>query len=234
MIEKKIFFEGDFGKISAYVIRKGLSIVIMVHGFGSNKETSALFCRDMLHQLGYGTLRIDLDNQGESDLDFLTEAGVGNYEKQVYHSIDFALNEGFRKIHLFGSSFGSLPVLLAGLEYESVLSIFLRAPAFDWQRHNLYTFTNNSGDELCNKKLYENSIERFTYLIDNLKNIKQPVAIAQGTADESVDYTVVQKYASLIPQCTLTLIENGNHSLQVNGNNEKELAIVKAFFKKLF
>lgn len=74
-MEEKIFFNGDFGKICGILnqIENSSEIVIICPGFSSHKNTSAKISAELLATIGISSLRIDLDNQGESDLEFKNE-----------------------------------------------------------------------------------------------------------------------------------------------------------------
>ena len=88
-METKIFFEGEYGKICGILneSKNSKEIVIICHGFSSHKNTSAKVVAELLEKLNISSLRIDLDNRGESELDF-SQVNITKYIDQIIISTD--------------------------------------------------------------------------------------------------------------------------------------------------
>lgn len=104
MVERKVFFEGSFGKIFGvlHLVENSKEIVIVVHGFSSTKDTGAIQISQELNKVGLSAIRIDLDNQGEFELDFKEGVSIPNYVTQVEATIKYCKDLGFNEISLVG------------------------------------------------------------------------------------------------------------------------------------
>ena len=134
---EKVFFDGELGKVCGVLetVDNKDEIVILVHWFSSTKETSAKVNAKILNEIWINALRIDLDNQWESELDFKTGITIPNYIKQVEASIKFVKELWYKEISLLGSSFGGIVVLSTAITHPEIKKIFLGAPVLDLQRH---------------------------------------------------------------------------------------------------
>jgi len=248
-MEEKVFFDGELGKVCGVLHSIGNKdeIVILVHGFSSTKETSAKPNAELLNTLGLNALRIDLDNQGESELDFKTGVCIPNYVKQVEASINFVKERGFKEISLLGTSFGGLVVLSTALTHPEIKRLFLRAPVFDWQKHA----KKKLGDDFSKYKKerrfphFDNNGEVEYYfsfdcyetakdysMFEHAHKIKQPIMIIQGDMDESVDPEEAKKIVNLFPNAELKMIKGAGHILGVDGDFSEGENILEDFFKQ--
>jgi len=214
-MEEKVFFKGELGKVCGVLHSIGNKdeIVIVVHGFSTNKEIGAKIHSERLNEIGINALRIDLDNQGESDLDFKTGAGVSNYVKQVEASIEFVKSRGFKEISLLGTSFGGLVVLATALNHPEIKRLFLRAPVFE-DRRNL-----------------DKTAKKYS-MFEHAHKIKQPIMIIQGDKDKEVNCKNAQKIVGLFPNAELKIIKGADHKLGVKGDYSEGAGIMREFFLK--
>jgi pimeloyl-ACP methyl ester carboxylesterase len=67
-------------------------------------------------------------------------------------------------------------------------------------------------------------------MYEHASKLKMPIMIAQGTADESVDYKVAQDVVELFPNARLELIQGADHGLKVDGDFSEGIKIMKDFF----
>ena len=214
-MEEKVFFNGKLGKVCGvlHLVGNKNEVVIIVHGFSTNKEIGAKINSERLNEIGLNALRIDLDNQGESDLDFKTEANVPNYIKQVEASIEFIKTRNFKEISLLGTSFGGLVVLATTLNHPEIKRLFLRAPVFEDHRSPV-------------------EIAEYYSMVKHANEIKQPIMIVQGNADKEVDYKIAQEIVNLFPNAKLKIIEGADHGLGIKGDYTEGAEIMKKFFLK--
>jgi len=248
-MEEKVFFDGEFGKICGIlnIINKDNEIVIMAHGLRGHKNTSAKFLAKELETIGINSLRIDLDNVGESNLDLKTQISIPNYVKQIKSSIKFVKEKGFKEISLTGSSFGGICVLTTALTEKYIKKILLRAPVLDWQKVLLNKLGQEKLDKCEKEKLIphtngEGETIKYTFdcyttakdysMYDRAKEIKQSIKIIQGDKDEEIDYKIAQEIVKLFPNAELKIIKGATHNLSVNGDFSLELKETREFFSK--
>jgi len=242
-MEKKVFFNGEFGRICGVLHQVGNKneIVIIVHGHSATKKTSAKINSDELNKIGINALRIDLDNQGESELDFKTGCNISNYIKQVEATINFVKKKGFKEISLIGTSFGGNVVLMTALKHPEIKRIFLRASTYDFQKELLTKFGVDRIKEFKNRGMI--SYDNKTYfdfncyedakdysIFEHAKEIKQPIMIIQGDEDKEVDYLVAQKILGNFPNARLHIIKGADHKLSVKGDFSEGIEVMKNFF----
>jgi len=214
-MNEKFFFPGNFGKICGILNTDAESkeTAIIIHGYTSNKDSSAKAIAKALNSIGINTLRLDLDNQGESDLDFTTEANIPNYVEQISASILFLKSKKLSTIHLAGTSFGGTIAIYSALKHPEIQKIFLRAPVLDWDFHK---------DSNKNKRNHLST--------QDANSIYQKMMIIHGTEDKSVDYKISEKMVKYFPNAVLHIIENANHDLAINGNYRMGIKLMKDFF----
>jgi len=248
-MEEKVFFEGEFGKICGILntVNKDNEMVIILHGLSANKSGGASIYAKELENININSLRIDLDNQGESDLDFISQVGIPNYIKQVKSSIEFLKKQGFKEISLIGTSFGGLVALSTALTEKNIKRIFLRAPVLDEQKAIKSEFGEKRLEEYKEKGFIpyingkgqnlNHSFNRYTTakdysMYDRAKEINQPIKIIQGDKDKEVDYKVALEVIKLFPNAELNIIKGATHNLSVNGDFTIGLEKLKEFFSK--
>jgi len=242
-MEKKVFFNGELGKVCGvlHTVENKNEVVILVHGTSSTKETSAKINAYELNKIGISALRIDLDNQGESDLDFRTGCNISNYIKQVEAAINFLKEKGFKEISLIGTSFGGNVVLIVALKYPEIKRLFLRASTYDFQKElvekngedKVREFRDKGlicyGDGKCISFNCYNDAKQYS-ILEHAKNIKQPIMIIHGNKDKEVDYKNAQKIVDIFPNAKLHIIKNAGHILGVNGDFSEGKKVMIDFF----
>ena len=245
-MNKKVFFTGEFGNICGVLhqVENSNEIVIIVHGFSSNKDNlSGKVIEEELSQLNISTLRIDLDNQGESDLKFM-DASVSNYIKQVNSTIEYCRELGFDNISLVGGSFSGVVCLAIASQRNDIFRLFLRCPGIGtlWYKY-LKDKTSQNYIDVKNGKNIETHGEIFDisilddmeqyYPLSNLaRKVKIPVGIVHGDCDETIPYQDTVEFSNAIENSILTIIQGAGHNLTVRGDNTEFRKSVREFFKK--
>ncbi|GEM_PF-1783935 len=247
-MEEKVFFEGDFGKICGVLhsVEVKNEVVIVIHGFSSNKESSAKSNSEKLNEIGINSLRIDLDNQGESDLDFKTKVSIPHYVQQVEAAITFVQSKGYKEISLLGTSFGGIVALATALNHPEIKRLFLRAPVLDYQKHlekklgekieeckreKRIPHFNKAGEKTYfNFNCYETAKDYSMF--EQAPRIKQPIMIIQGDKDLSVDYHVAEEVVGLFLNAELKIIKGAGHNLGVDNDFSEGISIMKNFFSE--
>lgn len=248
-MEKKVFFQGELGKVCGvlHTVSNKSEIAIVVHGFSSNKDTSAVPISHELNKIGINALRIDLDNQGESELDFQTGASVPNYIKQVEAAINYCKSLGYKKISLIGGSFGALTVFATALTHPEIKRLVLRCPVVDYAKHAVKKYGKENLKEFEKSGIvnyYNDNKKRFDMPLDYItkstpysmykyaKEVQIPVLIIQGDKDKEVSILGVKKASKLFPNANLCIIKGAGHKLDVNGDYSEGLRVMADFFKK--
>ncbi len=245
---QKVFFDGELGKVCGILetVDNKNEIVILIHGFSSTKDTSAKTHARILNKLWINTLRIDLDNQWESELDFKTWICIPNYIKQVEASIKFVKKNWYKKISLLGTSLGGIVALSTAITHPEIKRIFLRAPVLDNQRHLIrkywkekieefrkkwkITHTNRDWDIFSYTFKHYETAKDFS-MFDHAPNLKQEIMIVQWDKDKSVDYKVAIELVNKFPNAKLHIIKWADHKLSVNGNFDEWKKVMKQFFR---
>lgn len=247
-MEQKVFFEGEFGKICGVLHKydENSEIVIIVHGFSSNKDSSAAILARSLNEIDINAIRIDFNNRGESELDFEEGVSIPNYIKQIESTIDYCKSVGYNKISLVGTSFGGIVAFSTAAKHPELNRLLLRVPVVDFQKHlerrygkdklgqykldNKIPFERREGDKIYfNYNAYESA--KGHSMKENAHKIEMPTLIIQGTEDEALDWTWIKDVIDLFPNAELKIIEGADHSLSVNGDFSKGLEYAIEFFK---
>jgi pimeloyl-ACP methyl ester carboxylesterase len=246
-MEEKVFFDGELGKVCGVLHKTGKSkeVVIVVHGFSSSKNTGAKDISKILESNGLDALRIDLDNMGESELDFETGASVANYVKQIEASIKYCKSLGYEEISLIGTSYGGTSVFATALKHSEIKRIVMRAPVVDYKEHALRKYGEEKLKELKeqgfipyekNGKHYKRNFasvkDSYQYsMFEHAQKVKCPVLIIKGDADTDVEADLSKKIIPYFKDAKIHIIKGAGHQLDVNGDfSESQKALID-FFK---
>jgi pimeloyl-ACP methyl ester carboxylesterase len=172
------------------------SMIILCHGFTSNKLSKGRFVRfaNAFQQLGYSVLAFDFSGCGESDDERLT---LATRIDDLHSAIAFVKSRGYSRIALYGHSLGSLVCLHCYSDQIStmVLSGALTGPMkYNWEEY----FTEEQLRELEEKGYITEVQPQRTVIIDKqmlldfelvnqeelLKRVRCPVLIIHGDADQ--------------------------------------------------
>jgi len=236
---EKIFYKGVCGILEHETFDE---IVIMVHGYSSHKNTIGLVrAVEILKKLNISSLRIDLDNRGESDLE-LGKAAVSDYVKNLEKAIEYVKSKGYDKIDLVGTSNGGMVCMAAALKHK-INKIFLRAPSSNYPGQRDF----NAGQDYVNKWKENGVVERTTkegdkynmyfdfyedsknYIMkDQVKDITCPVQIIHGDQDDDVplEHSKELKF----PNGKLHVIKGASHNLSVDGDYSEGWKVFEEFF----
>ena len=109
MSEKTISFKNskDVNLTASLWAAESESVVILAHGSGSNRYANGRFkgLAQALQQNGYDVLSFDFSGHGQSD-DYVFDTATS--VEDVKAVIAYAKSQGYKKIALFGHSFGAL------------------------------------------------------------------------------------------------------------------------------
>lgn len=206
------------------------SIIIMCHGFMSNKYSKGRFERLAMafNESGYSALLFDFSGCGESDDDILT---VEKEVDDLKSAIQFVKLKGYKKIALYGHSLGTL-ICLKNYTPE-IITMVLSGAATDSMKYNWYEFFTKEQMEELEEKGYliqytpqefrkkttidERILKDFELINQRelLKDVNCPVLIIHGNNDEEEKLLYERSKAAmslLSKDSKLEVIDGANHS----------------------
>lgn len=230
-MEQKIYFQNSKGNklcgiLSNLEYNKKKPIIILVHGFNSNKNTKNFnLLRSLLEKKNISTFRFDIYGHGESDGKFenltITEA-----VDDILQAIKLLKRKGFSQIGLVGSSFGGNASIIAATKIKNLFILALKSPVSNYEEKDKKSLTENQIQKWEAKgfRFLEDSGKKlklnYTFFADSKNNngyvfapkIKIPTLIVHGDADQIVPVEQSIKISKLIPECKLVLIKNADHT----------------------
>lgn len=204
------------------------SIIIIAHGFTSNKDRERLIkIAGTYAENGLAALRFDFGGSGES---YETEINIENQVDDLKSAIKFVKGKGYNKIGLQGESLGGLISLLVYPAYnEEIKTMVLWAPVTKGK--------DKLKEVLIQERLSEKDLEKKGYIIkkkDNrefkiskkyfeerqsinrtkiLSKIKCPVLILHGDEDETIPLSDSKEALQYLKDAQLEIIKGGDHKL---------------------
>src|SRR3972149_4115310 len=110
-MEEKTSFQNSKGDKLVGIVNKSNNkdwILIMAHGFSSNKNTKNFVkLSEMLRTKGISSFRFDFWGHGESDGKF-ENITISEAVDDILNAIKFVKELGYKNIGLLGSSFGGI------------------------------------------------------------------------------------------------------------------------------
>lgn len=219
------------------------SVIIMCHGFTSDKSSRGRFDRfaGSFQQLGYSVLAFDFSGCGESDDDRLT---LAKQVDDLHSAISFIKSMGYANLALYGHSLGSR-VCLQSCTPEITTMVLTGAATgpikYNWNEH----FTKEQMQELKDKGyITEHRADgiRSSIIIDEqmlldfelgnqeelLKKVNCPVLVIHGNADEEENRLCeLTKHGMqwLSEDSKLEIIDGATHSFMDHLSIVEKLAI---------
>jgi pimeloyl-ACP methyl ester carboxylesterase len=217
-------------------------VAVLCHGFLSNKNSTTnrtLTARLLEH--GIATLRFDFFGQGESEGPFerITCTTAVNQAKAA---LDLAVLKGFRRIGLFGSSFGGLVAILTASARKDLVCLALKCPVPDfeemlrlefkpegleaWKRTNtIPNVSSGQGRIKLQYGFYEDCLRHIGY--DAAKAVTVPTLIVQGDCDEYVPLHQARRLVDALqgPK-RLEILPGADHGFTKPGDFERMIALL--------
>lgn len=220
--------------------------VIICHGFLSNKDRS-WFERisEELNAKGFAVLRFDFAGCGESDPGTISIRGQ---KDDLESALRFLKNKKYSEFGLMGESLGGLISLQVFA--PEIKTMVLWAPVTEGKDplrensalHQLEKVSENAEKRVVRKKNGQEFHISQTYFeerkkIDQktlLSNVKGPVLIIHGDADETIPLKASENAIKQLPKGSkLEIIPNGEHRLANHPEHvEKAIALTVDWFEK--
>ena len=232
---EKIYFINSLGLRLAGIFHSPTehtrSIIIMVHGFSSDKDSLGRFVRaaEEFCKAGIAVFRFDFSGFGESDQ---TEISIQQQVDDLRSAIYFVKQSGYTEIGLLGLSLGGLCAILA--YEEDIKTLILWAPVTNkkklnimverWIEHEIQTKgyllvkDNETGREYKVSKniLIENRTINQQQI---LSKIICPVLIIHGTRDSIIPLEYSLSAMQYLPKDSkLEIIDGEDHRLMKKFN----------------
>lgn len=245
-METKLYFQNSKGNKLVGLLSNSTGdttrpIIILVHGFSSNKNTKNFVkLAGVLDKQNISTFRFDIYGHGESE-GLFENITVSEAVDDILNAIQFLKKQGYSKIGLLGSSFGGISSIMAASKSKDLFLLALKSPVSNYEEKELITKTPQELDAWKKdgyryyvtgegKKLKLN----YTFCLDFKYNdgykaaplIQIPTLIVHGDVDEIVPVSQSIKTSKLIPNCKLILIKGANHRYEVNTH---EVEMINAF-----
>ncbi len=203
------------------------SIVVLCHGFLSNKQSSTnRRLSELLPEKGISTFCFDWFGMGESEGAF-ADLTVGVCCEELEHALSLVRSKGYSRIGLIGSSYGGLISTLIASRDTGLVALGLKCPVPDFpemlrvkfgqEAMNRWQSTGEIPDVTgCEKPIelryafYENCL---TYdAFHAAKLIQVPTIIVHGDQDELVPLHQIERLEqSLAGEKRLHLLPGANH-----------------------
>lgn len=254
-MEQKLYFQNSKGdRLCGILLNptkdKQKPIIIIVHGFNSNKNRkSYLTIKNLLAKNNISTFRFDLWAHGESEGNF-EEITISETVDDILQAIKYLKKKNYKKIGLFGESFGGIASIIAASKTKDLYILALKSPVSNYPEKEKLTKTKKELDGWKKKgyRIYESSDGRklrvnYNFLIDAqkpenngyemAKKIKIPTLIVHGDADKRVPFSQSVKTSKIIKNCKLIVIKNANHKY-TNPKHAQQMAkeIINFIIKK--
>jgi hypothetical protein len=205
-------------------------IVLLVHGFMSNKESETnLELTKRLLIKGIATVRLDLFGHGQSD-GLFQQLTLSRCLHQVEGLIAWIMKEGYEEIALVGSSFGGLIAIHTTAKHPELVCLALKCPVSNypilwqsrlgnggiaqWKQEGLFSFIFDDQKARLEYGFYEDLLKVNTYA--EVSHIKTPTLIVHGDADDDVPADQSIRLCDTLrlphPKKELVLIPGADHA----------------------
>lgn len=247
-MDKKLFFKNSKGNRLCGLLSNSASdvsrpIIILVHGFASNKNTTNLVkLKDILGQKNIATFRFDIFGHGESEGKF-EDITITEAVDDILQAIKFLRSKGYTKIGLVGSSFGGISSIMAASKTSDLLLLALKSPVSDFWELEKERYSEKELEEW--KRLgyidYEDEgrMMKLGYtFVEDFKNndaykaapnIKISTLIVHGDSDEIVPVDQSIKTSKLIPNCKIVLVKGADHRYTEGNHADQMLKAISEF-----
>lgn len=222
-------------------------IVILCHGFSSNKNNSThTRLAPLLAAQGIASFRFDFFGHGESEGKF-EDITLSEAIDDLEHALVTVKAKGYSRIGLLGSSFGGMAALLFAARHPELIAVVLKCPVSDylgkiiaqkskyeiseWKTRGFIPYFRHIGEALrLNYAFFEDTEKHDGYAA--APKLTMPVFIVHGDADTTVPLAQSEKTASLIPHGELVIIPGADHRFSQPAHFEQMIQLIITFFTK--
>ncbi len=245
MKTEKVYFENPRGQKLCGVLSVpefSRTVVVMAHGFGSNKDgASTKALSDELNKKGISTFRFDFSGRGESE-GSIEQTTISDAIEDLKSAINYVY-EMFDKVCLYGSSFGGIVSLGYVSKENKIILLALKSPVSSyvekretelgedgikkWREQGFMDYTTGDKLYMIPYKFYEDS---FKYSYNFYEYIKIPVFIVHGNKDEEVPVSQSLKLAKHLKSAKLDIIKGADHRYTNKQHFSKSVKAIADWF----
>lgn len=247
-MDQKLYFQNSKGNELCGLLSNSTGdisrpIIIFVHGFSSNKNTSNFVkLKDILDKDNIATFRFDVFGHGESEGKF-EDITITEAVDDILQAIKFLQSKGYKRIGLLGSSFGGISSIMAASKTNDLFMLALKSPVSDYLEVEMNRFSEKDLEEWKKQgyRDYEDDGKilklGYTFVADFKNNdaykaatqISIPAIIVHGDADKTVPVSQSIKISKIIPNCKLVLIKGADHRYTEGDQAEQMLKAFSEF-----
>lgn len=219
-------------------------ITILCHGHSTSKASSTVAgLEEILNKNEISTFKIDFSGHGESEGKF-EDTTVSDAMADILTAIKYVKARGYKKIGLFGGSFGGAASILAAAKVPGLFVLALKAPVSDYKQleisrksaEGIKAWKENGfieyeiGDPR-NLKLNYSYFEDFDNFNEyaSAEKIAAPTIIIHGDSDTEVPVEQSIKLAKIISNCKLEIISGADHGFSKLEDFQKMLKLISEF-----
>lgn len=224
-----------------------IPIIILCHGFTSEKNSPTYInLEESLNKANMATFRFDFYGHGESDGKF-EDITISEAVDDALNAVKFIKNKGYKKIGLFGSSFGGITALIVASQTPELLVLALKAPVSDfhdieikkrgeegireWNERGYAYRIKSDGTKLrLNYSFFKDTKNNIAYPIAS--KIKIPTIIVHGDQDKNVPIQQSKKTSQIIKNCKLEIIQGADHRFTNKKDFDKCTKLISEFIIK--
>ena len=248
-MEEKVYFNDSEGNKVCGILLNPTSdtnkpIVILCHGFSSSKDSKTYTTLSkILNEKRISIFRFDFFGHGESDGKF-EDVTISRAVDDIINAVKFLRNKGYKKIGLFGSSFGGISSIIAASKISGLIFLALKSPVSDYLESKNKTMTKkqiqewkNNGYTIylgehrtkfrLNYSFFEDSKNNNAYKY--AKKINVPTLIVHGDCDERIPIEQSKKTCKLIKNCCLEIIKGADHLYSKPEHSKKVIDLISEF-----
>lgn len=216
-MQEKIWFENSKGEKLAGLLsnpdKKTDKIVVMCHGLNSDKNSQTnIELEKVFLKNNIATFRFDFYSHGESEGE-KEKRSVKEFVDNILQAIKQAQNKKYKKIALYGASFGGVAAVIAAT-YTNISVLALKAAGMGQTSRN----TDN----------YKSDFEKRSWILAGNK-IKIPTLIIHGTEDIDVEVELGKALSQTIKNSKLSLFEGADHRFTNKQDFEKMIKEISSF-----
>lgn len=218
-------------------------VILGVHGFAGDKESSALaILAEATNRQGVALLCFDFPAHGAS-VATEQELTIENCMRDILFMADY-IRTTFPTVdrRIFATSFGGYAALLCADQLTD-FNIVLRAPAVTMPEHILMDILNTTPDDFKQRGFIECGYERKIKLpysfYEELQRhrvmggeYQQPMLIVHGDRDAVVPRTDIRQFCSNHPTMRLVSIDGADHRFKNEGEMEKVISAAMCFWSE--
>ncbi|MBU4284542.1 MAG: alpha/beta fold hydrolase [Nanoarchaeota archaeon] len=248
-MEEKIYFNDSEGNKVCGILSNPTSnkenlIVVLCHGFSSSKDSKTYTTLSkILNKKRISSFRFDFFGHGESEGNF-EDVTISKAVDDIINAVKFLREKGYKKIGLFGSSFGGISSIVATSKLNGLLFLALKSPVSDylevknkentkkeikeWKNKGYTFYLGEHGAKFrLNYSFFEDFKNNDGY--ECAKKINIPSLIVHGDCDETVPIEQSKKTCRLMKKCRLEIIKGADHRYTKPEHFQKVIDLISEF-----